>query len=226
MIPRDLARLIDHTLLKAEATEAEIKKLCKEAVDHHFFSVCINSRWLPLACKELNGSKVIAISVVGFPLGANISESKALEAVEAVDAGAREIDMVIDLGAVKSGHWTEAGKDIASVVKACGDVPVKVILETCYLSEHEITQACKIAVDGGAKFVKTSTGYGSSGAHTQHVHLMRKAVGPGFGVKASGGIKTREVAIKMVEAGATRLGCSASVAIVSGTEGNENHGKY
>ncbi|MBS1982955.1 MAG: deoxyribose-phosphate aldolase [Bdellovibrionales bacterium] len=222
-----LAAMIDHTLLKAEATEAQIRQLCTEAAEHGFYSVCINSRWIPLAVQCLQQSKVKPITVVGFPLGANLSAAKAFEAREAVAAGAQEIDMVLDIGAAKSGRWTEVEQDIRNVVVASGGKPVKVILETCYLSLDEIRQACTAAVKAGAQFVKTSTGFGSGGATVEHIALMRSCVGPALGVKASGGIRDTATALALVAAGANRLGCSASIAIVQGTaKGGGANGLY
>ena len=223
MNPKDLARKIDHTLLKAEATEAAVRKLCAEAVEHGFYSVCINPRWLPLSVELTRGSSTMAIAVVGFPLGAMASKTKALEAETAVATGAREIDMVLDLGSAKSGLWSFAEDDIRGVVKASGGKPVKVILETCYLSDDEIRRACAISKEAGAAFVKTSTGFGTGGATPQHIRLMRECVGPQMGVKASGGIRDFATAKALIEAGANRLGCSASVAIVQGAGGG-SHG--
>lgn len=215
--PKDLARFIDHTLLKATATESQIRVLCQEARDEAFYSVCVNSRWVALAARELEGSKTCAITVVGFPLGASLSAAKAFEAEKAIAQGAKEIDMVLDVGAVKSKQWKDAEDDIRAVAKACGKTPLKVILETCYLELAEIEQACKIAELAGAAFVKTSTGFGTGGATVEHVKLMRASVSKHIGVKASGAIRDTATAIKMIEAGATRLGTSASIEIVRGT---------
>lgn len=211
-----LAGMIDHTLLKAEATALQIRRLCAEAVEHGFYSVCVNPRWIPLAVQSLGHAPVLPITVVGFPLGASLAGAKAREAREAVAAGAQEIDMVLDVGGAKSGFWDEVAGDIREVVAASGGKPVKVILETCYLSDDEIRRACAAAVAGGARFVKTSTGFGSGGASVGHIRLMRDCVGADLGVKASGGIRDTATALALVEAGASRLGCSASIAIVRG----------
>lgn len=220
MTGAEIARRIDHTLLKAEASEAQIRKLCEEARAHSFYSVCLNARWIPLAATCLKGSSTVPITVVGFPLGANGSAAKAFEAEHAIRLGAKEIDMVIDVGALKSGAWKEVEEDIRAVAKACGTTPLKVILETGFLSVDEIRSACQAAVRAGASFVKTSTGFGPGGATVEHIRLMRETVGPQVGVKASGGIRDRATAEALLQAGADRLGCSASVAIVSGQEGN------
>ena len=211
-----LAGMIDHTLLKAEATDLQIRQLCAEAVEHGFYSVCVNPRWVPLAVQCLGHAPVLPITVVGFPLGASLAGAKAREARDAVAAGAQEIDMVLDVGGAKSGLWDEVTGDIREVVASSGGRPVKVILETCYLSDDEIRRACAAAVAGGARFVKTSTGFGSGGATVAHIRLMRDCVGADLGVKASGGIRDTATALALVEAGANRLGCSASIAIVRG----------
>lgn len=211
-----LAGMIDHTLLKAEATDLQIRQLCAEAVEHGFYSVCVNPRWIPLAVQCLDTAPVLPITVVGFPLGASLAGAKAREAREAVAAGAQEIDMVLDVGGARSGLWDEVTGDIREVVAASGGKPVKVILETCYLSDDEIRRACAAAVVGGARFVKTSTGFGSGGATVAHIRLMRDCVGADLGVKASGGIRDTATALALVEAGANRLGCSASIAIIRG----------
>ncbi|WP_293000799.1 deoxyribose-phosphate aldolase [Nevskia sp.] len=211
-----LAGMIDHTLLKAEATALQIRQLCAEAVEHGFYSVCVNPRWIPFAVQCLDHAPVLPITVVGFPLGASLAGAKAREAREAVAAGAQEIDMVLDVGGARSGLWDEVANDIRDVVAASGGKPVKVILETCYLSDDEIRLACAAAAAGGARFVKTSTGFGSGGATAAHIRLMRNCVGADLGVKASGGIRDTATALALVEAGATRLGCSASIAIIRG----------
>ena len=210
----ELASMIDHTLLKADSTESELRRLCEEALQHSFYAVCVNSRWLPLVTKELRGSSVLPITVVGFPLGASLSASKASETELAIGAGSKEIDMVIDLGALKSAAWTQVQADIYGVVKAAGGFPVKVILETCLLNDQEIIDACKATVQAGAQFVKTSTGFSANGAMAHHVRLMRKTVGPSVGVKASGGIRNYSLFKEMYEAGANRIGSSASVSIL------------
>jgi deoxyribose-phosphate aldolase len=216
--PVDLsvAALIDHTLLKPEATAANIRKLCSEARKYHFAAVCVNPYWVPIAADELGGSGVKVCTVAGFPLGANSSETKVAEAVTAIRAGAREIDMVLNIGELKSGNHEAVAADIRCVVLAAkgGSAIVKVILETALLTDDEKVAACLIAKGAGADFVKTSTGFGPGGATVHDVSLMRRTVGPDMGVKASGGIRTLEDLKKMVAAGANRIGASASVAIV------------
>ena len=212
--PSNLAALIDHTMLKADASQTALIKLCHEARTHSFYSVCVNPRWLPLICKELQNTKVLPITVVGFPLGASLHKSKGLETEQCLIAGAQEIDMVIDLGALKSSSWKEVEADIKGVVGAANKKPVKVILESCLLTDQEIIDACKVTVQAGAQFVKTSTGFSASGATAHHIRLMRETVGPDFGVKASGGIRNYTVFKEMYEAGANRIGSSASVEIL------------
>ncbi len=210
----ELAKWIDHTLLKPDATQQDIESVCTDAREHNFASVCINPTWVPLAYKMLRGYEARVCTVVGFPLGATFPEVKALETKQAVESGADEIDMVINVGALKSGNYELVEHDIRAVVRAAGRRLVKVILETCLLSDEEKVQASAIAKKAGANFVKTSTGFSSGGATVKDVALMRQAVGSEMGVKASGGVRTYEEACKMVEAGATRIGASASVAIV------------
>ncbi len=210
-----LAKTIDHTLLKAIATEQSVRELCVEARSYGFASVCVNPCWVELCAKELSGSSVLVCTVVGFPLGANAPETKAAEARLAVSHGAREIDMVINLGAAKAGDWRAVEEDIRGVVKASGDALIKVIVETCYLNDSEKIKACEAAARAGARFVKTSTGFGTGGASAEDVRLMRKAVGDKLQVKASGGIRSYHDAIMMLEAGADRIGASSSIAIVS-----------
>ena len=212
----DLATYIDHTLLKPAATAADVKTLCTEAREYGFAAVCINPVFVPLAARELSGSPVKVCTVIGFPLGATTSGTKAHEAAEAVGEGATEIDMVLALGATKSGDLDYARDDIEAVVHAAAGNAVKLILETCLLSDEEKVAACRLAVEAGTSFVKTSTGFGGGGATAADIRLMRDAVGPDFGVKASGGIRRREDALAMIEAGATRIGTSSSVAIVMG----------
>ena len=215
--------MIDHTLLKADATNAQIEKLCAEAAEHGFATVCVNPRFVSLAAARLHDTSVGICTVVGFPLGATLSESKAFEARAAISLGATEIDMVLSIGALKEGEESYVLRDIEAVVNASGDIPVKVILETCLLSEAQIVTACRLCVAAGAAFVKTSTGFGGGGATAAHVALMRSAVGPDIGVKASGGIRDAEAARTMVAAGANRLGCSAGVAIVTGGSGTSGY---
>ncbi len=214
---RNIARMIDHTLLKPEATEAEITKLCSEAREYEFMSVCVNPSWVPLASRLLAGSPVRVCTVVGFPLGATDSHTKGFEASEAVRNGAHEVDMVVNIGALKSKSYQQVEDDIRAVVVAVPrGVVTKVILETALLTDEEKVIACTLARSAGADFVKTSTGFSTGGATARDIALMRKTVGPDMGVKASGGVRDRNGAEEMVAAGATRIGASASVAIVKG----------
>ena len=210
-----LAKTIDHTLLKAIATEQSVRELCVEARKYGFASVCVNPYWVELCARELSGSGILVCTVIGFPLGANATETKASEARLAISQGAREIDMVINLGAAKAGDWRAVEEDIRGVVKASGDAAVKAILETCYLNDAEKVKACEAAAKAGALFVKTSTGFGTGGASADDVRLMRKTVGDRLQVKASGGIRSYHDAIMMLDAGADRIGASSSIAIVS-----------
>ncbi|MGB9780781.1 deoxyribose-phosphate aldolase [Caldanaerobacter sp.] len=214
----NIAKMIDHTLLKPNATEEEIKKVCEEAKEYGFASVCINPCFVDLAYKMLKDTDVKVCTVIGFPLGANTVETKVYEAIEAVKKGAKEIDMVLNISMLKSGKYEYVKKEIEEVVKAAKsydkDIAVKVILETCYLTDEEKIKACEFAKEAGADFVKTSTGFGTGGATVEDVRLMRKTVGENFGVKASGGIKSYEDAKAMIEAGANRIGASAGVKIV------------
>ena len=212
----DLARMIDHTLLKPEATRDDIVELAQEARKHRFASVCVNSSWVPLAKALVAGSEVKVCAVVGFPLGAMTPAAKAYEAREAVRQGASEIDMVINIGALKSRDYETVFEDICRVVKAAAPAAVKVILETCALTDEEKIIACSLSKLAGAAFVKTSTGFNKGGATVEDVELMRRVVGSELGVKASGGVRTAEDAERMRAAGANRLGASASVAIVTG----------
>lgn len=218
MGPAELAKMIDHTLLKPDATEDDISRLCQEAIEYGFVSVCVNPVWVPFAAELLAGTGVKVCTVVGFPLGANLKDTKAFEARAAVEDGATEVDMVINVGALKSGDHDAVFEDIQSVVEAVGsEVVVKVILETALLTDEEKVTACRLAKDAGAHFVKTSTGFGPGGATEDDVALMRRTVGDEMGVKASGGIRDAETAMRMIAAGASRLGCSASVAIIRGS---------
>ncbi len=219
----NIASYIDHTLLAADASEAQIIKLCDEARTWSFASVCVNTCRVPLAAKALEGSGVKVCTVVGFPLGAMDSRSKAMETENAVKAGADEIDMVINIGYVKDNAWDAVLDDIIAVRKACEGKVLKVILEVCLLSDEEIVKACQLCVEAGADFVKTSTGFSKHGATLESVRLMKKTVGDKALVKAAGGIRDRETALKMIEAGADRLGCSAGVAIVSGESSNAGY---
>jgi deoxyribose-phosphate aldolase len=211
----ELASKIDHTLLKPEATREELVRICEEAKKWHFATVCVNSTYVGLAAELLRGSGVKAIAVVGFPLGAAASATKAFEAREAIRAGAQEIDMVINIGALKSRDYAYVLEDIRAVVEASKPFPVKVILETSNLDTDQKIITCALSKAAGAAFVKTSTGFGSGGATAEDIALMRRVVGPEMGVKASGGIRTYEDAAKMLAAGASRIGASASVAIVT-----------
>ena len=218
MNKKQMAAMIDHTILKAVAKRQDVEKLCEEAKNNGFASVCVNPVQVPLAAQLLSGSSVEVCTVVGFPLGATSHEVKAQEAAWAVQEGATEVDMVIDIGAAKEGRFDDVEADIAGVVAASKPAIVKVILEVCYLTEDEIVACCKAAVRAGAHFVKTSTGFGDSGATVEAVSLMRKTVGPDIGVKAAGGIRTAKNALAMVEAGANRIGCSAGLAIMAELE--------
>ena len=214
--PDNVAGMIDHTLLKADATTADVEKLCEEARTYRFASVCVNSGFVPLAKRLLRGSGVMVCAVVGFPLGAMAPNAKAFEAREAVRAGAEEIDMVINQGALKSRDYALVHEDIQKVVEAARPAKVKVILETGALNQEEKVVAISLSKVAGAHFVKTSTGFGPGGATVEDIALMRKMVGQEMGVKASGGVRTCEDAQKMKAAGASRIGASASVAIVKG----------
>ncbi|KWO55291.1 2-deoxyribose-5-phosphate aldolase [Burkholderia ubonensis] len=219
-----LAQTIDHTLLAADACDAQIRELCRQAAEHRFYSVCVNSANVPLAARALAGTGVNVCAVVGFPLGAGLSAAKAFEASAAIAAGAGEIDMVINLGALKSGRLADVTADIAAVQAACGPVPLKVILETGLLTDDEKVRVCEICRELRVAFVKTSTGFGHSGATLADVALMRRTVGPEIGVKASGGMRDRAAAVAMIDAGAMRLGTSSGVAIV--TDASASDGAY
>ena len=210
-----LALLIDHTILKADATEAQVSQFCDEARIHGFRSVCVNSIHVPLVAGKLRGSEVRVCAVVGFPLGAMPSAIKAAETAAAVAAGAQEIDMVIPVGALKEGREAVVQADIAAVRAACPDAVLKVIIETCLLTDDEKRAACRASVNAGADFVKTSTGFSTGGATVEDVALMRETVGPDLGVKASGGVRTPEAVGAMVAAGATRIGTSSGIALVT-----------
>ncbi len=212
----ELNRMIDHTLLKANATRAQIEKLCDEALEYNFASVCVNTCWVPLAHEKLAGSEVNTCCVVGFPLGAMLTEAKAAETRLAVEAGADEVDMVINIGWLLDGEYDAVRDDIAAVVKAADGKCVKVIIEACLLTDEQKVKACELSVEAGATFVKTSTGFSTGGATVADVALMRKTVGDRCLVKAAGGIHTADEARAMVEAGADRLGCSAGIQIMAG----------
>lgn len=216
----DIARYIDHTNLKPYASREDIIKLCEEAKEYNFYAVCVNPYRVKLAKQQLEGSDIKVATVIGFPLGATPTEVKVFEARKALEDGADELDMVINIGALKDGDYEYVKNDIAEVVKVAHErgAEVKVIIETCYLTEEEKIKACELAKEAGADFVKTSTGFGTGGATVEDVRLMREIVGPSMGVKAAGGIRTREQALTMIEAGATRIGTSSGVEIVGGGE--------
>lgn len=222
-VDHDLAAMIDHTLLKADATRDEVLALCSEARQYRFASVCINPGWVRTAADALRGSGVKVCTVVGFPLGATTTITKVMETRDSIAAGADEIDMVINIGALKNRQddWVE--NDMAEVVRNAGGKIVKTIFETALLSDEEVVRASIMAKRAGADFVKTSTGFGPGGATSHHVALMRKTVGPSMGVKASGGIRDLETAREMIQAGATRIGASASVKIVKGEQGTGSY---
>ena len=211
----NIASYIDHTVLAADATQEKIEKLCDEAKQWKFASVCVNTCWTKLCAEKLKGTGVNVCVVVGFPLGAMCTEAKAFEAKCAVKEGATAVDMVINVGWLKDHKDVLVEEDIRQVKQACGDKHLKVIIETCLLTDEEKVRACQLAVKAGADFVKTSTGFSKAGANAEDVALMRKTVGPDTGVKAAGGIRTYEDAVKMIDAGANRLGCSAGIAIVT-----------
>ena len=211
----EMNRLIDHTLLKADASISSIEKLCNEALNYHFASVCVNPGFVPLASKLLKGSDVKVCTVIGFPLGATLPKAKQAETLLVVEAGAEEIDMVINVSMAKEHQFDYVENEIRLVKEACGNKILKVILETCLLTDDEIVSCCKAAVNAGADFVKTSTGFSKGGATTHAVKIMRDTVGPNFGVKASGGIHSYEEALDMVNAGANRIGASCGVEIVN-----------
>ena len=214
--PAQLASFIDHTLLKADATAKDIEKLCAEALENNFSSVCVNGSWIASAHHVLEGSDVKIASVVGFPLGAMSGDAKRFETEAAIDDGAQEIDVVLNVGKLKDGDDKYILRELIEVVEVADERTVKVILETCLLTDEEKIRACKIVVESGAHFVKTSTGFSTNGATIADVKLMRETVGPKFGIKASGGIRDTKTALTMIEAGATRLGTSAGIAIVKG----------
>lgn len=219
MTGAEMARYIDHTLLKPEANRAALDKLCEEAVLHGFKAVCVNSGWIAYVAEKLKRTNIAVCSVIGFPLGAMCSQAKAFEARQAVEDGAQELDMVLNIGKMKSGDFKAVEKDIQAVrLEAGSPVILKVIIETCLLTDDEKARACEIVQHAGADFVKTSTGFSTGGASIEDVSLMRNTVGPRMGVKASGGIKDFETAAAMIAAGATRIGAGAGVAIVSGAE--------
>lgn len=220
----NLAKMIDHTILKAETTKEDITKVCEEAKEYGFFSVCVNPTWVEMVSELLEGSEVKVCTVIGFPLGATTSETKVFETENAIKNGAQEIDMVINIGKLKDGEDKFVEEDIKAVVKAAeGKALVKVIIEASLLSEEEKIRACKLAVKAGADYVKTSTGFSTGGATVEDIRVMREIVGHDIGVKASGGVRDRIAADNMVEAGASRIGASSSVSIVKGEKGNSDY---
>ena len=219
-----IAKMIDHTILKAEATESEIIKLCKEAIHYNFASVCVNPSMVPVAAKELKGTHVKVCTVIGFPLGATTTEVKAFETKDVIEKGATEVDMVINVGKLKERNLEYVKNDIKAVVEAAkGKALTKVIIETCLLTEEEKIIACRLSKEAGSDFVKTSTGFSTGGATVEDIKLMRETVGPEMGVKASGGVRSKKDALAMIENGATRIGASASISICEGTESNSNY---
>ena len=221
--PADMAKYIDHTYLKPEASVNEIRKICDEAKKYHCASVCVNPSYIQYVAQQLEGSGVTPCCVIAFPFGTSTPEAKAFEASDAASKGAREIDMVINVGAIKSGDWLLVKRDIEGVVNAVkGRAKVKVIIEACLLTDEEKVKACTVAKLAGAAFVKTSTGYSTGGATVEDVRLMRETVGPETGVKASGGVRTYDDAVAMLKAGANRLGCSSTMKIVSGVKEDEH----
>jgi len=215
-----LAGYIDHTLLKQDATISQIETLCAEAAKYHFASVCVNATYAAICAKLLKDTGVKVCCVVGFPLGATLSSVKAFEAEQVIADGASEVDMVLNVGAMKSGNFTLVKNDVSAVVKAAhaGNALVKVIIETCLLTDEDKVKACQICKDAGADFVKTSTGFSTAGATIEDVALMRKTVGPDMGVKAAGGVRSRDDVLAMIKAGATRIGTSGGVKIMEGAE--------
>jgi deoxyribose-phosphate aldolase len=218
-----LAKYIDHTLLKPEASQEQVRKVCDEAKKYHFASVCVNPNHIEFVARQLEGSGVMPCVVIGFPLGATLPEVKAAETSAVIMLGAKEVDMVVNIGAIKSGDWHLVKRDIEAVVSAAkGRALVKVIIETCLLTDEEKVRVCTIAKLAGADFVKTSTGFSKGGATVEDVAMMRKTVGPHMGVKASGGVRDYNSAVAMIKAGATRLGTSSGVKIVEGTAAQSN----
>lgn len=222
--PASLAKYVDHTLLKPDATVDQIRKICEEAKANRFASVCVNTCHVPLCAELLSGSSVTVCCVVGFPLGACTTETKVFETLDAIKKGAREVDMVINVGMIKSKQFDYVLDDIRAVVKAAGSSAlVKVIIETCLLTDEEKVIACQLSKQAGAAFVKTSTGFSTGGATVADVKLMRETVGPNMGVKASGGVRSYEDAVNMIKAGANRLGTSNGTKIVAGPSASKEH---
>lgn len=219
----DFAKMIDHTLLKQDATRRDVEKLCAEAKQFEMKSVCVNPTWVKFTKENLKGSQVLVCTVIGFPLGATTTEVKVFETKNAIENGADEIDMVINIGALKNKEYDIVFEDIQKVVEAAQNKTVKVIIETALLTDEEKIKACELAKRAGAHFVKTSTGFAKSGATVEDVELMRKAVGKELGVKASGGVRSFEDMKKMIEAGATRIGTSSGVQIINGIKSESDY---
>lgn len=221
---QNLAKMIDHTQLKPDTQKDKITQICKEAKEQNFASVCVNPHWVSYCAELLEGTDVKVCTVIGFPLGATTKETKAFETKQAIEKGATEVDMVINIGELKSGNKQFVQQDIEAVVReAEGKAIVKVIIETSLLTEDEKVAACELAKAAGADFVKTSTGFSGGGATVEDISLMRKTVGPEMGVKASGGVRDYEGAKAMIEAGATRIGASSGIAIVNGEQGTSDY---
>ena len=220
---QNYAAMIDHTLLKADATQAQVEQICAEAKQYGFASVCVNPTWVNYSAKALAGTDVLVCTVIGFPLGASTSAVKAFETKDAIANGAGEIDMVINIGALKDGNFDLVREDIKAVVDAANGTLVKVIIEACLLTDEEKVKACELSVEAGADFVKTSTGFSTGGATAADIALMRKTVGPDLGVKASGGVRSLEDMQTMIENGATRIGASSGVAIMNGLKSDSNY---
>ncbi|HEM6204435.1 deoxyribose-phosphate aldolase [Streptococcus suis] len=218
-----LNKYIDHTILKPETTQEQVEKILAEAKEYDFASVCVNPTWVALAAENLKDSDVKVCTVIGFPLGANTPAVKAFETKDAISNGADEIDMVINIGALKTGNYDLVLEDIKAVVAASGDKLVKVIIEACLLTDDEKVKACQLSQEAGADYVKTSTGFSTGGATVADVALMRKTVGPDMGVKASGGARSYEDAIAFIEAGASRIGASSGVAIMNGAQADGDY---
>lgn len=220
---QNYAAMIDHTLLKAEATKAQVEQICVEAKQYGFASVCVNPTWVKFSHQQLVGTDVLVCTVIGFPLGASTSAVKAFETKDAIANGAGEIDMVINIGALKDANYDLVRDDIKAVVEAANGTLVKVIIESCLLTTEEKVKACELAVEAGADFVKTSTGFSTGGATAEDIALMRETVGPSIGVKASGGVRSLEDMQLMIENGATRIGASSGVAIMNGLKSDSNY---
>lgn len=220
---QNYAAMIDHTLLKANSTKDQVQQICEEAKQYGFASVCVNPTWVKFSSEQLAGTEVKVCTVIGFPLGATTSAVKAFETKDAIANGAGEIDMVINIGALKDANYDLVREDIKAVVDAANGTLVKVIIEACLLTDEEKVKACELSVEAGANFVKTSTGFSTGGATAEDIALMRKTVGPDLGVKASGGVRSLEDMQLMIENGATRIGASSGVAIMNGLKSDSNY---